>query len=147
MSYGLVLVGRKLALPILAVALGAQLGGPLVMVQDATCESFEGGLSGNDPDAAATLVLCRSDDRLYGRLRVEGSSGVSVGELIGEVGADGHVVLADTGPLVDEPRPGWMFCFDDVFDLTWDPLAQRLAGTYRSEQCDDTGTIVVIPRR
>lgn len=146
MSYGLVLVAKRLVFPALAVALGVQIAAPLTLVADGTCRSFEGGLSGNDPDAATTVVLCRSDERLYGRLRVEGTSGVSVAELVGEVRPSGHVVLVDVDALVDEPRPGWMFCFDDVFDLSWDPLAQRLSGTYRSEQCDDSGTVVVIPR-
>jgi len=146
MSYGLVLVVKRLAVPLLGLALGAQLATSMTMVQDGTCRSFDGGLSGNDPDAATTMVLCRSDDRLYGRLRVEGASGVSVGELVGEVGPAGRVLLIDVDALVNDPQPGWMFCFDDLFDLRWDPVAQRLAGTYRSEQCDDTGTIVVIPQ-
>ena len=147
MSYGLVLIVKRIAVPALALAFGAQLAASMAIVPDGTCRSFEGGLSGNDPDAATTMILCRSDDRLYGRLRVEGASGVSVGELVGEVGPAGRIVLVDIDALVDEPRPGWRFCFDDLFDLRWDPVAQRLAGTYRSDQCDDSGTIVVIPQR
>lgn len=146
MSIGLSLIARKLALPGLAIALAALLGSPAPLVDDGTCRSFEGGLSGNDPDAEATLVLCRCGERLHGRLRVEGMSGVSVSELAGDLSPAGQVRLVDTHGMVDRPQPGWAFCFDDVWELNWDPYGQRLSGTYRSEQCDDLGTILVLPR-
>lgn len=145
MSYGLSLVAKRALLPALAITLGAMLYVPSTLVEDGTCRSFEGGLSGNDPDAETTLVMCRCGDRLYGRLRVEGQAGLSVGELFGELRGD-RAVFADVNPLISRPNEGWMFCFDDVYELSWDPRAERLSGTYRSEQCDDSGTLVLLPR-
>ncbi len=143
MSYGLSLVARKALLPTLAITLGALMYVPGTLVENGTCERFAGGLSGNDPDAETTLVMCRCGDRLYGRLRVEGQAGLSVGELVGELRDDGHAVFVDVQPLVSRPNPGWQFCYDDVYELSWDPAERRLSGTYRSEQCDDTGTMVL----
>lgn len=145
MSYALSLVARKALLPALALTLGAMMYAPIPLVEDGTCRSFEGGTSGNDPDAETSLVMCRCGDRLYGRLRVEGQAGLSVGELFGELQGD-RAVFADMNPLVSRPNDGWMFCYDDTYELTWDPRTGRLSGTYRSEQCDDTGTVVLLPR-
>jgi hypothetical protein len=147
MSEALNVLLRKLWLPALAIAIGASFATGLEPLDAGTCRAYEGGVSGNDPDARTTLVLCRADDRVYGRLRTEGRSGVSVGEVVGELDEDGRTLsLVGIDALVNEPNPGWMFCYDDVYALRWDPSAQRLSGTYRSEACDDTGTLIVIPR-
>lgn len=146
MSYGLSLVARKLLLPSVALVLGAMAYTPGTLVADGTCQRFEGGLSGNDPDAETQLVMCRCGDRLYGRLSVEGQAGLSVGEIVGEVRDDNRAVFVDVRPIVSQPNDGWMFCFDDVYELTWDPFSEKLSGTYRSEQCDDSGTMVLLRR-
>lgn len=145
MSYALSLVARKAVLPLLALLLGGLLYAPATLVEHGTCRTFDGGASGNDPDAETTLVMCRCGDRLYGRLRVQGQAGLSVGELFGRLEGE-RVVFDDTRPLVSRPNPGWTFCYDDDYELTWDPRAERLSGTYRSAQCDDTGTLVLRPR-
>jgi hypothetical protein len=146
MTIGLSLVARKLALPGLAIAFAALLA-PAPFLEDGTCRGFDGGLSGNDPDAEATLVLCRCGERLYGRLLIEGVSGVSVAELRGELTGSRGIHLEDSRGLVARAEPGWTYCFDDVWDLSWDPFGERLSGTYRSEQCDDSGTLRLAPRR
>lgn len=145
MSYALSLVARKAFWPALALTLGALLYAPGVLVEHGTCRTFDGGASGNDPDADTTLVMCRCGDRLYARLRVEGQAGLSVSELFGHLEGE-RAVFHDARPLVDRPNPGWTFCYDDSYELTWDARANRLSGSYRSEQCDDTGTLMLEAR-
>ncbi|MFZ9886430.1 MAG: hypothetical protein ACO3JL_02915 [Myxococcota bacterium] len=136
-------VVERLLLPALAIAIGALLESPLALVPDGGCRRFEGALSGNDPDAEASLLLCRSGAQLSGRLLVDGTAGRSVAGVRGELRPGNRALLSDLDPVYSEPRAGWEHCYDDVYDLGWEPLAQRLTGTYRSERCDDEGTLAL----
>lgn len=140
------LIARRLALPGLALLVGASFSTSMAFLEEGTCRRFEGRAAGNDPDGFATLDLCRDGDRLWGLLRVEGQAGVSVGELVGSVDRLGNVDLTDIDAVVDKPNDGWMFCFDDVYDLEWDPITRTVSGTYRSEECDDSGRVLLRAR-
>lgn len=146
MLYGTGLLAHRLALPALAIALGALLSAELTLVADQSCRRFLGSSSGNDPTGVATLDLCRDGERLWGLMRVEGQAGVAVGELVGHVDDEGQIRLVDIGAVVDRPNTGWMFCFDDVYQLRWKPLQGRIVGEYRSEECDDVGQVTLAAR-
>lgn len=136
-------VAERLLLPALAIAIGGLLESPLSVVPDGGCRRFEGALSGNDPDADASLLLCRSGAQLSGRLLVDGMAGRSVAGIRGELRPGSRALLTDLDPVYSEPHFGWEHCYDDVYELAWDPLGQRLTGTYRSERCDDEGTLAL----
>lgn len=135
------LVARRLALPALSVAIGGWMVSSYAMVRDHSCTRFEGRMGGNDPCALATLDVCRDGDRLWGLLRSEGQSGVSVSELSGEIGRLGAAKLRTIDVVVNEPNPGWTFCFDDQLAFQLDPISRQLLGEYSSAACADEGRL------
>ena len=135
------LFAKRLALPALSILAGSFLASSQAMVQDHTCARFEGRLGGNDPCAFASFDVCRDGDRLWGLLRSEGQSGVSVSELSGEMGLLGVAKLRTIDMVVNQPNPGWTFCFDDVVEMQLDPISRQLHGTYSSMACSDSGEI------
>jgi hypothetical protein len=149
MLYPFTLLAKRLALPALAILLGASLymEQSRVMVANEMCRTFVGDLSGNDPSARAELELCNHGGQYEGTLKVRGESGYSEAHLEGHVVCDGSLRLIDQGPLTAEPADGWAFCFDDVFHLRWDGRGQRLAGGFVSEECNDAGTVNLRPLR
>lgn len=139
MLYETGLILRRLALPGLALVLGTCLSSSMSLLEDHTCGRFWGLAGGNDPDGRAVLDVCRDGERLWGLMRVEGRAGLSVSEVVGTVDPRGRIRLVDIDAVVDAPRAGWRFCFDDVFDLEWDPITRQVSGHYTSELCDDAG--------
>jgi len=149
MLYPLSLLGKRLALPALAILLGASLymERSRVMVANHDCRSFVGVVSGNDPSARAELELCNVNGQYEGTLKMRGESGYSEAHLEGRFMCDGRLHLVDQGPLTAAPADGWAFCFDDVFTLGWDAERERLTGSFSSEECDDAGRVLLRPVR
>lgn len=135
------LLARRLSLPTVAIAVGGLMSSSYALVQDHACARFEGQMGGNDPCALATLDVCRDGDRLWGLLRSEGQSGVSVSELSGEMGLLGSARLRTIDVVMNEPNPGWTFCFDDQLAFQLEPMSRQLLGQYSSVACADEGEI------
>ena len=131
---------RSLVLPVAAIGMGVWMFAPApVALDDGSCRQFEGAAGGNDPSARLEFTLCRNGADITGHLTWSGESGESASELHGHLTSEGRLVLADIRPLVDRPNDGWVFCYDDRYDLGWNAEKSTLIGTYRSDGCNDTG--------
>lgn len=138
------LLARKMLLPLGAAFLGAwAFVPPEVGIADRACHVFEGQAEGNDPTAQMSFYLCRAGDRVEGHQSWRGQSGHSASLIEGRVDADGHIHLWGAEPLLDEPNPGWTFCYDDTYDLVWDADEGALVGRFASAACEDRGEIVL----
>ena len=142
---------RNVSLPSLALVLGVLAQTPPMGIDDGACRHFEGPSGAtdpaqlNDPKALVVLSLCRQGDSLQGVLKWSGESGKSITALSGQVDGEGVIHLRDESILMNQPSPGWAFCFDDVYRLKWSTHQDALVGEYRSATCRDRGMLVLSP--
>ena len=134
---------QRLTLPAAAIFIGSALAAPHLDagIADGACHVFQGNAAGNDPTGSLEITLCREDRRVDGWLRWRGQSGQSLSHLRGVVDARARVRLVDMEAIVDAPNPGWVFCYDDIYDLRFDADKNALRGRFDSSACNDHGSI------
>lgn len=106
------------------------------------CELWVGTVSGNDPSVLVEALICEGMNRaVTGQLQWSSlTSGYSVRDISGNWSEDhAKLSLHDTKIVVNKPNPTWVFCAVDQYDLT--RAGDKLAGSYRSQKCNDTAAV------
>jgi len=111
------------------------------------CETWLGDIQGNDPSARIVLELCARGGRVTGTFFWSSSvSGWDRRAVEGEWRDGGHTLAArDTAMLEAHPLHGWTLCTSDSYALRR-VAADRLEGSYTSEQCRDHGRLSLTRR-
>lgn len=114
------------------------------LVAPPSCQSFRGESKGNDP-MNVQLYLCKNGTALNGEILLSGAqSGFSVRAIVGSIAPDGSLALKETHSVEEGRAAGWKFCSDTQYSLT--PGTDGFVrGTYRSNECDDSATVFLIP--
>jgi hypothetical protein len=106
------------------------------------CELWVGTVSGNDPSVLVEALVCEGiNGAVTGQLQWSSlQSGYSIRDVAGSW-SEGHakLTLHDTKLVVNKPKPGWVFCEVDQYDLA--RTGDKLDGSYRSQKCHDTATV------
>ena len=105
------------------------------------CATWQGRVRGNDPDVAIKATLCQQKDgRVHGTIVWSGRSGSSTRAVSG-TWSSGTLTLRDDR-ISGQPNPGWRFCPIERYTLA-QAGAKKLAGTYRSTECNDDAAITL----
>lgn len=104
------------------------------------CATWQGRVSGNDPDVAIKARLCETKGRVHGTIVWTGRSGSSTRAVSG-AWSNNTLTLRDD-KVEGTPSPGWRFCPIERYTLAR-AGANKLAGTYRSTECHDDAAITL----